>query len=315
MTRTLLVALLLAFGLCGAGPAAAERAPARDRVSDARRQFDAAVDRLKEGRFAEARDMLNQSLALAPNPATAFNLGVAYRGTGETQRAVEILSSLLSGAYGRINAERRAEVSALLAAVRAEVGTLIVATRGAAAADVRIDGRSFGSTPDGGRVVVRVDPGERVVTVSAEDRIPVERRVRVARGARLTLSLELEPTPQARVGTLSVDSPDARTELEIVGIARGRGRLERTLRPGTYRVRLIGPGAPREATVVVRPRSTVRYRFGEAASKTLWQSPVFWVAAASVTAAATVGAVLLLSPGREEPVRDPEFGVVQALGR
>jgi hypothetical protein len=257
---------------------------------------------------------LNQSLALAPNPAAAFNLGVAYRGTGETQRAASVLASLLAGKYGQINAERRAEVSALHAAVSAEVGTLIIETRGAPAAEVRIDGRSVDSPRAGERVVVRVDPGERLVTVSAEDRIAVERRVRVGRGARLTLSFALQPTPQARVGGISVESSDERAELEIVGVARGRGQLERSVRPGTYRVRLLGPGARREATVVVRARSTVRYRFGETDSKTLWQSPVFWVAAASVTAAATVGAVLLLQPGREDPVRDPEFGVVQALG-
>jgi hypothetical protein len=314
MRRWFVAALILALGVSSASFAAADSARASDRVGEARRQFEDAVERLKAGRFAEARDMLNQSLALAPNPATAFNLGVAYRGTGETQRAVEVLASLLAGKYGPVKGERRAEVRALLAAVRAEVATLTVVARGAAAADVRIDGRSFGATDDGGRVVADVDPGERVVTVSAEDRISVERRVRVARGARLTVLLELEPTPQARVGTISVDAPDARAELEIVGVARGRGRLERTVPPGTYRVRWLGPGARREATVVVRARSTVRYRFGEAVSSTLWQSPVFWVAAASVTAAAAVGAVLLLQPGREDPVRDPEFGVVQALG-
>ncbi len=314
MIRAVLAGMLLALGLSSASVAAADPGRPGARVGEARRQFEDAVERLEAGRFAEARDMLNQSLALAPNPATAFNLGVAYRGTGETLRAVEVLSSLLAAKYGPVKGERRAEVRALLAAVRAEVATLTIETRGAPSADVRIDGRSFGSSVDGGRVVANVDAGERVVTVAAEDRIPVERRVRVARGARLTVLLELEPTPQARVGTLSVDSPDGRAELEIVGVARGRGRLERTLTPGTYRVRLRGPGAQREATVVVRARSTVRYRFGEAASSTLWQSPVFWVAAASVTAAATVGAVLLLQPGREDPVRDPEFGVVHALG-
>ncbi|HMJ16083.1 MAG TPA: tetratricopeptide repeat protein [Polyangiaceae bacterium] len=314
MMRWVLAAMLLALSVLSAGAAAADRGATGARVTEARRQFDDAVERLKAGRFAEARDLLNQSLALAPNPATAFNLGVAYRGTGETQQAVEVLSSLLSGEYGHINSERRAEVSALLAAVTAEVGTLTIETRGAAVADVRVDGRSVGASRAAGRVVAKVDPGERLVTVSADDRIPVERRVRVAMGARLTLSFELEPTPQARVGTIAVDSPDEGAELEIVGVARGRGRLERSVRPGTYRVRLRGPGVKREATVVVRARSTVRYRFGET-SKTIWQSPVFWAAAASVTAAATVGAVLLLRPGQEDPVRDPEFGVVQALGR
>ena len=96
------------------------------RESEARALFERAAERLRAGQFAEARDLLNQSLALASKPATAFNLSVAYRGTGESMRAAELLRRLRGGELGELEPEQRKEVLALLRAVEAEIGTLEV---------------------------------------------------------------------------------------------------------------------------------------------------------------------------------------------
>ena len=65
----------------------------------------------------------------------------------------------------------------------------------------------------------------------------------------------------------------------------------------------------------MRARSVVRHEFDAGRRDTLWQSPVFWASAAGAVAAVTVGVILLVGPPREDPIEDPEFGVVEALKR
>jgi hypothetical protein len=300
-----------------AGPAPCHGAPDADgeRARDARALFQRAVERLNAGRFAEARDLFNQSLALAENPATVFNLSVAYRGTGESLRAAEVLRELIAGRYGSLEPGQRREAAALLSAVDAEIATLEVEVRGAPTAQIRIDGRHVGDANDGKPIARRADAGERVITVSAPDRITVERRVRVPRGKRARIAVVLSPTPEARVGRLVVVAANGTDVLVIDGVARARGKLERAVAPGRYRVRVISGERQREALVTVRARSTVRYEFDDGAERALWQSPVFWASAAGAVAVVTVAAVLLIGRPREDPVRDPEFGLVEALER
>jgi hypothetical protein len=46
----------------------------------------------------------------------------------------------------------------------------------------------------------------------------------------------------------------------------------------------------------------------------IFQSPWFWAAAGTLTVGAAVGGYFLLRDPHEEPVRDPEFSVVETLG-
>ena len=289
------------------------RAQEPSRRQEARALFDDAVRRLRAGHFAEARDLLNQSLVLAPNPAAGFNLGVAYRGAGESIRATEVLEGLLEGRYGQLGDAQRREVTELLRATRAEIGTLSIEARGAPVAQVRVDGRLVGDAHEGQPLEVRVDPGERLVVASATDREASEHRAHVRRGGRARVVLVLRPTMEARVGTLIVEAARPDHEIEIVGVARARGRLERTVEPRRYVIRVRSADGERESAVVVRPRSTVRYQFDDPESEGALASPVFWIAAVGVVAAVTASAVLLVGPPREDPVSDPEFGIVEAL--
>jgi hypothetical protein len=137
--------------------------------------------------------------------------------------------------------------------------------------------------------------------------------VRVERGKRARVEFTLFPTREARVGRIVLIAPDSADLVEIQGYPPAKGRIERDVPPGRYQVRLFGVGGTREATVTVRARSVVRHQFDSAKSSTLWQSPVFWASAAGAVAAVTVGVILLVGPPREDPVEDPEFGVVEAL--
>jgi len=311
----LLVIVLLSL-LLGPSPVWGGEPDASTREQDARTLFDRAVSSLRQGQFAEARDLLSQSLVLAERPATAFNLGVAYRGTGESLRAIETLQALLAGRYGKLDADQKSDVEALLRAVEIEVSSIEVSARGAAKVEVRIDGRKVGDLSDGESRVFRVDGGERLVSAFAPDYVPYERRVHVERGKRLRVAFALTPTREARVGHLVVMAPNPTDTLEIQGYPAARGRIERDVPPGRYRVKLTGEDGTREVTLNVRARSIMRHQFGAPRSRTtIWQSPVFWASAAGAVAAVTVGVLLLVGPPHEEPVSDPEFGVTEALRR
>ncbi len=309
----LLILLVISSVVLGAPPAAAAGDEKRER--DARVLFERAVRSLREGQFAEARDLLNQSLVLEERPATAFNLGVAYRGTGESLRAIDVLRDLLAERHGKLEAGQRREVSALIREIEREVANVVITAQGADAIQIRIDGRHVGDLTSGETKSFRADGGDRLISASAVDHVTVEKRVRLPRGKRTKASFTLYPTREARVGRIVLIAPDPQDLLEIRGYPPAKGRLERDVPPGRYYVRLLSDQGSREATLTVRARSVVRHEFDSAKSGTIWQSPAFWASTAGAVAAVTVGVILLVGPGREDPIEDPEFGVVEALRR
>jgi hypothetical protein len=310
---TALILLVLSSIVLGAPPVAAAGDDKRER--DARVLFERAVKSLREGQFAEARDLLNQSLILEERPATAFNLGVAYRGTGESLRAIDVLRDLLAERYGKLEPAQRREVSVMIRDVEREVANVEITAQGADKIQIRIDGRHVGDLTSGETRTFRADGGERLISAFAVDHVTVEKRVRLDRGKRSRVSFTLRPTREARVGRIVLIAPSSQDLLEIRGYPPAKGRLERDVPPGRYQVRLLSEHGSREATLTVRARSVVRHEFDSAKSSTIWQSPAFWAGTAGAVAAVTVGVILLASPGREDPIEDPEFGVVEALKR
>ena len=67
------------------------------------------------------RELLLESLALAPRAATAFNLAVVARAMGATLEAEQRLVDLLAGRHGELADDRRRAADTLLREVRAEV--------------------------------------------------------------------------------------------------------------------------------------------------------------------------------------------------
>lgn len=273
----------------------------------ARDLFEQAVERLESGRFAEAKELLEESLALTPHPATAFNLAVASRGTGDVLGATQWLAALEAGHYGPLSAEQREQVSALAKSLKAQVAELTVRVRGAPHAEIRIDGQKVGSAER--QLVVPVNPGKRLVRVSATDRVPGERVVRIQPGEKLELFFSLALTPEAQVGRLVIDAERPDHRIEIEGVAAGRGHLDMTVEPGSYTVHVSSPEGSRKTTLTVNPRSTVRYQF-DAIQSSVLQSPLFWIGVAGVVAAGTVATILLVRPDAPEPVSDPTYGTI-----
>lgn len=301
-------ALLLALALAHAAPAGAQSSAEQE----ARELFQRANAALETGRFAEARDLLRRSIELTPNPASAFNLAVALRGTGETIASVSTFDRLLEGEYGRLSAAQRREAERLRHETRAEIAVLHISATGADAIELRVDGQRVG-TPAAGEVVEhRVDPGTRVVTASAPRRETAERRVDLPRGGSLRVAFELEPTADALASTLVVEAVHPDDVLEIVGVGRGTDALRRELEPGSYTVIVDGPAGRRESTVDLEAGTTLRVRL-EPADTGLLESPWLWLSAGLLVAAALTAGILLFSTREEDPVQDPVYGLVVTL--
>lgn len=273
----------------------------------ARELFDDAVGALHRGEFAHARDLFARSLETSPTTAAAYDLAVACRGTGETTRAEAVLLDLLSGTYGELAEAQRTEVNALLEAVRGEQAVLTVSVD-VPEATLRIDGHRIDPGTE-----VRMDAGDHLVVLTADGYVEEERRLVLERGEARALDVALVPRS---VGTLALEAPTDEMTVEIVGIARGAGRIERELPTGDYVVRVSNGAAERESTVRVDGGGTTRFRFDDpAAGIDLVREPSFWIVGGVLLVGAAVGVALGVAYGQpvSPPVSDPEYGVIQAL--
>lgn len=158
---------------------------------EARRLFDEATVALQTGRVAEARDLLRRSLTLYSNPATAFNLAVALRGTGQTLESLELFDEILSGRHGRLAQEQTAEATRLRNETALEIAHVDVRTTGAERTTIRVDGQAAASVADGGNAEISVDAGEHELVASAPGRIPARRTVRLDRSGRARWDIRL----------------------------------------------------------------------------------------------------------------------------
>lgn len=305
----LLLAALLAMAapsLASAQQTTPAAEPTRAERAEARSLFEQARAAIQEGRFAAARDLLRRSLALAPNTGSAFNLAVALRGTGELRSAVQTFEALLAGEHGTLSAEQAREASTLMARTRADLAHLEVRVTGAPSVEVRLDGELVGEAPEGGTVQTDIDPGVHVLTASAPRRVPYEERLEVAPRASVVAHAELAASA---IGTLVVEaaSPDAIVEIE--GIARGRGSLQRELPPGDYRVSVRVGDRAETRTAHLEGGALLRVALTGEVEAPLVESPWLWTGLGVLVAGAVVAIVVPLTAVVEgEPVRDDRYG-------
>jgi hypothetical protein len=281
---------------------------------EARELFDRGKAAMGRGRFDEARDLFQRSLDLVPKASAAFNLAVALRGMGKPKQSADLLARMLQGKYGELPADRRSEVESLAKEARADIATLQISARGADRIDVRVDGVLVSSITSGRNVSIQVNPGERVVTFSANKRSPVERRVSVAPGKSAKVSAALTLSRAGRLARLVVVAQNGKDDVEIEGVGRGRGRLDRRLDPGRYLIRVHSTKGSRESWVALEPATEHRVEL-ETPSESLLSSPWLWVGAAVVVTGAVVSGYFLLQDRERDPVTDPEHGIVQTLRR
>jgi hypothetical protein len=194
--------LALALALCANSQPAGAADPAPDR-EQAEALFERGKQAMSVGSFAEARELLQRSLELVPRPSAAFNLAVALRGMGRPKQSADVLSRLRTGQFGALPADKRSDVENLERAVRRDIAHVTVAASGASHVEVRIDGVRVASIEAGRVVTIEVDPGERVLSLSAKLKDSVERKLLLAPGGKRSVSVQLVPSRAALDGERS----------------------------------------------------------------------------------------------------------------
>ncbi len=172
-------------------------AAAQDDTARARALFEEASAAMASGRVAAARDLFSESLTLEPRAATAYNLAVTLRESGDLTEALSTYEALLAGDYGPLEAEKTREVRRAVTAVRRELGRLIIEVDGADEVLLRVDGRALETVSAGSRMEALVNPGDHVVTARAPRSEPAERQIVVESGQSLPISFDLAPPTEA----------------------------------------------------------------------------------------------------------------------
>lgn len=289
--------------------------PSTEDVVQARARFGMGTLAMDEGRFELAIEHFEASLQLAARPATAFDLAIALRGAGHPTRAVVLLDALLAGTYGVLRGAQLAEVRALRDAAFADVAHVRIRIAVADEVELRMDGLRIEEITPGAWSEHTLDPGRHAITASARGRVTTERVVLLERGAHAELDLEL--APELRPGTLDVIGQEPDLQVEIVGVARGRGQVTAEVPPGEYIVRaLSNGGGVNETHIEIPSNRTVRLRVS-GQSRQLTDDPWFWVtltASAVALGGAAVGIVFAIDPPLGTPFSDPVFGVTATLG-
>lgn len=195
---------VVALVLTGAAPGYAQPAidvtdsASEDPRAHSRREFELGARALEGGRAFEARSHFERAYALFPHPATLYNIALAERALGRPVQVIDALERYLSDAPP--DARERSFARQVLDEARARVAKLTVSVK-PASARLTVDGE-----PALQGTAVRVNPGARVVRLTADGYRDEQRQLTIDGGAevRLTITLErrpLPPRPEARAPT------------------------------------------------------------------------------------------------------------------
>jgi hypothetical protein len=283
-------------------------APSEAHLARARELFDEAAASLQVGRFADAVKELRASLDLVPRTATAFNLAVALRGTGDALAAVALFDKLAAGDYGELDPARREQVAKLRAEVAAEIATLTVVATGADAIEIRVDGEIVASAKPGAAAVSRVNPGAHRIVASARDHETVDRAVDVVRGSSPTVEVTLRLARDERPGHVILECADATATITVEGKGSALGRLERDLPPGEYAVVVHSSNGERKVRLAVPSGRTIKLVL-DPPTRSLLQRPLVWVAAGVLVAGGVTVAIVATRPHQADSIKDPYWGV------
>lgn len=196
--------LILAFAAV-ASPTLAQEEACADldeeacRLARAEREFARGDVALSELRFADARDAFERSHRLLPDRGTAYNLGQAYRSTGQFVEALAIWTALLTGEFGELNEEQRSDVAQAIDEIEGWPARLCVNVQGPEHLRLSL-GEQVVEGLGGVPACREVNPGRLLLRVDADGYMSQERRVLLERAQREELTLTLLALPVADDG-------------------------------------------------------------------------------------------------------------------
>jgi tetratricopeptide (TPR) repeat protein len=89
LTRAAPAILAFSLGISLTSGAAAQPAAEKDKKAEAIQLFEQSADLYRQGKFGEAAELLEKAYAMHPEPVLLYNLGRAYDGMGENEKAVD----------------------------------------------------------------------------------------------------------------------------------------------------------------------------------------------------------------------------------
>ncbi len=193
MRALLATTVAMAFLFCPASEAAAQDMSARE---EARALFERGREAQSENDLASARTLFLRSLELEPRAATAFNLAVVCGALGRVAEAHEHYEDLLTGEYGELREQQRAQVEDLAREVAERIARVRLVVTGASDVVLSIDDEEAESEPltDGVPRALVLDPGSHVLALRAEGRPPERRELELDEGETRELRVEFAAT-------------------------------------------------------------------------------------------------------------------------
>lgn len=164
-----------------------EAAEASEAQQEARSRFKRALELADDGQFDAALVELNRAYELSPSYRLLYNVGVVHQQLKDYARALDAFERYLSEGGSEVPAERLADVKSRIERLRDRVGFLDIRTS-EKGVDVTIDDRPVGRTP---LPPVRVNTGQRKITVMIAGRTPQSRVLELAGGETRRVSFDL----------------------------------------------------------------------------------------------------------------------------
>ena len=185
-------------------------------ASEASRHFERGYLMAQQGSLEEAIQEFQRAYALRPHASVLYNLGQAYAASGRAAEAVQTLTKYLAQSDPTVDAERRAQATALIDYQKQRVGTLVIEVE-PAGAELVLDGVSLGRAPLANWLPVTA--GTHGLRVTAAGRVTQYLRLEVRGGATLNERVQLRPEP-ASTRSVSCRVPDVSVQADGIPLAK-----------------------------------------------------------------------------------------------
>jgi hypothetical protein len=181
--RALVVVAVLATA-AHAAPKPKKPAPEQ---KEADRHFKAGVALFKESKFAEALAEFERANEIAPHPLVLYNIAACHRELSNYAEAVKFYRRFLSEGAGTVAAARLHTAQTELDGILARIASVTIVVPDGT--ELSLDGKNLGAMPIDMPLIL--SPGEHHVLAKAAGHKDVERKLRVASGDEVSITLDM----------------------------------------------------------------------------------------------------------------------------
>lgn len=254
-----LAALFLTVGT----PRLAQAAPTAGKVSAAdkkraRKLFFKGLQSFARQQYPDALALFLASWKIKNKSIVLYNIAMSYKALFQYRRAITAFRQYIKRRGKRLPIWKRRQIQRSVSRMTKKLGRLKLGVhpRGAV---VRVDGRVVGRAPLD--AVVLVDPGRRMLDVSASGYQVSRTELNVVAGQLVSVGIRLQPA--VRVGKVVISSRAEGARASVNGAEVKPLPLTVELTVGRHKVRVSAPGHSTQLiTVVVRPGETARHNVG-----------------------------------------------------